>query len=164
MGVQTVAHVAEELKAGTDGEEELAGRLPQTEPVLVTSWQGESEGGGEGQGLTSAAETGDDQCEEGEEQRWGGGEVWDLDSLVQLVGHQHQEHQQRHHEEAVPQRWVCGGSALVSIDVRHPEENASEDDCVEDSHEWDAEDYPERNEGDLPGPGYNAEQDYQIEL
>ena len=43
MGVQTVAHVAEELETGTHGEEELTRRLPQTEPVLVTSWREKTE-------------------------------------------------------------------------------------------------------------------------
>ena len=47
--------------------------------------------------------------------------------------------------------------ALVSIDIRHPEEDSSEDDGVEDSHQWDTEDYPEGDEGDLPGPGDYAE-------
>ena len=37
VGVETVAHVAEQLKTRTDGEQELTRRLPQTEPILVTS-------------------------------------------------------------------------------------------------------------------------------
>ena len=47
--------------------------------------------------------------------------------------------------------------ALVSIDIRHPEENPSEDDGVEDTHQRDAENYPEWDEGNLPGPGDYAE-------
>ena len=47
--------------------------------------------------------------------------------------------------------------ALVSIDIRHPEENPSEDDGVEDTHQGDAEHDPERDEGNLPGPGDDAE-------
>ena len=47
--------------------------------------------------------------------------------------------------------------ALVSIDVRHPEEDPGEDDGVEDSHQGDAEDNPQRDEGNLPGPGDYAE-------
>ena len=37
VGVEAVAHVAEQLETGTDREEELTRRLPQPEPVLIAS-------------------------------------------------------------------------------------------------------------------------------
>ena len=43
------------------------------------------------------------------------------------------------------------------IDVGHSEEDPSEDDGVEDAHQGDEEDDPQGDEGDLPGPGDDAE-------
>ena len=45
------------------------------------------------------------------------------------------------------------------INVWHSEEDASEDDGVEDTHQGDAEDDPQGDEGDLPGPGDDAERE-----
>ena len=106
--------------------------------------------------LTATTKTGDDECEEGEKERRRSSEIWDLDSLVHLVSEEDEEDQERHHEKAVAQGRVSGRPALVSIDIRHPEEDPSEDDGVEDTHQGDAEHYPEWDEGDLPGPGDNA--------
>ena len=45
---------------------------------------------------------------------------------------------------------------MVSIDIGHAQEDAGEDDGVEDTHQGDAEHDPQRDEGDLPGPGDDA--------
>ena len=106
--------------------------------------------------FTSCAKAGDDESEEGEKERRGSSKVWDLDGVVQLVGEQDQKHQEGHHEEAVAQGRVGGGASMVSVDIGHAQKDAGEDDGVEDTHQGDAEHYPERDEGDLPGPGDDA--------
>ena len=45
------------------------------------------------------------------------------------------------------------------IHIRHPKEDPSEDDGVEDAHQGDAEHDPQGDEGDLPGPGDDAERE-----
>ena len=46
---------------------------------------------------------------------------------------------------------------MVGVDVRHPQQDAGEDDGVEDADQGDAEHDPEGDEGYLPGPGDYAE-------
>ena len=46
---------------------------------------------------------------------------------------------------------------MVGVDVGHPQQDAGEDDGVEDTHQGDAEHDPERDEGNLPGPGDDAD-------
>ena len=83
--------------------------------------------------VTSGTKAGYDESEEGEKEGRGGGEEWDPDCLVQLVGQQHEEHQQRHHQEAVTQRRVRRGPPVVSVHVRHPAAKISE---VEAKNTW----------------------------
>ena len=63
--------------------------------------------------FTSSPKAGDDKRKECEEERGGGGKEWDLDGLVELVGEQHEPHQQRHHQEAVAQGRVGRGPPVV---------------------------------------------------
>ena len=128
---------------------------------------------------TSGPKAGDDKRKEGEEEGGGGGEEGDLDSLVELVGQEDEEHQERHHQETVAQGRVGRGPSVILrrmsfqiwiickhlkylIDVRHPEEDPGEDDGVEDAHQGDAEHDPQGDEGDLPGPGDDAERESGI--
>ena len=123
---------------------------------------------------TSGPKAGDDKRKEGEEEGGGGGKEGDLDSLVELVGQEDEEHQERHHQETVAQGRVGRGPSVILrrkslqiwiicnklkylIHVRHSEEDPGEDDGVEDTHQGDAEDDPQGDEGDLPGPGDDAE-------
>ena len=76
--------------------------------------------------------------------------------LIKLVGEQDQEDEKRDNEKAVTQSWIRRRSSLVGVHVRHPQQDAREDDGVEDAHQGDAEDDPEGDEGDLPGPGDDA--------
>ena len=122
---------------------------------------------------SSGAKGGDDECEECE-QKWRGGRKVGYVHLekrsvtqtiktkrhrfIELVGEENQEDEKRNNEEAVTQSGVGWGSSLVGIHVRHPQQDAREDDGVEDAHQGDAEDDPEGDEGDLPGPGDDAVQ------
>ena len=104
------------------------------------------------QNITSGAKTGNDKREKCQKQRRSCSKVWDLDSLVQLVGQKDEEDEERHNEEAVSQGGVGRGSPMVRVNVRHPQEDPREDDGVEDADQGDAEHDPQGDEGDLPGP------------
>ena len=106
--------------------------------------------------VTSGPKAGDDKRKEGEKEGGGGGKEGDLHGLVQLVGEEDEEHQEGHHQEAVAQGRVGRGPPVILIDIRHPEEDPGEDDGVEDADQGDAEDNPQGDEGDLPGPGDDA--------
>ena len=62
---------------------------------------------------TSGPKAGDDKRKEGEEEGGGGGKEGDLDSLVELVGQEDEEHQERHHQETVAQGRVGRGPPVV---------------------------------------------------
>ena len=109
------------------------------------------------QNITSGAKTGNDKREKCQKQRRSCSKVWDLDSLVQLVGEKDEEDEERHNEEAVSQGGVGRGSPMVRVNVRHPQEDPREDDGVEDADQGDAEHDPQGDEGDLPGPRNDTE-------
>ena len=46
---------------------------------------------------------------------------------------------------------------MVRVNVRHPQEDPREDDGVEDADQGDAEHDPQGDEGDLPGPRNDTE-------
>ena len=62
---------------------------------------------------TSGPKAGDDKRKEGEEEGGGGGKEGDLDSLVELVGQEDEEHQERHHQETVAQGRVGRGPSVI---------------------------------------------------
>ena len=62
---------------------------------------------------TSGPKAGDDKRKEGEEEGGGGGKEGDLDSLVELVGQEDEEHQERHHQETVAQGGVGRGPSVI---------------------------------------------------
>ena len=63
--------------------------------------------------FTSCAKAGDDKRKEGKEEGGGGGKEGDLHGLVELVGEEDEEHQERHYEEAVAQGRVGRGPSVI---------------------------------------------------
>ena len=53
---------------------------------------------------------------------------------------------------------------MVRVNVRHPQEDPREDDGVEDTDQGDAEHDPQGDEGDLPGPRNDTENNSYLTL